>query len=241
MPRSRRKRPTIVRLAAREDLDDVPFAAARRLARAHGDAIAVPQHLHLAAREIESSPPSSGVRKPKPSRCAETLPVTRSRWPREAVLARAVAEQLAVANHRPHALPRARAGAGPCGSRNAARGPRASAAYPRAPWLWRSRRGSGFGARSGARRVGRRRYAAAPLSAASECEWRIDWIIGAHLIPGAGAAARAPDARLTPPGQSVHSSPFAPQHAQVAELVDALVSGASGRNTVEVQVLSWAP
>ena len=29
--------------------------------------------------------------------------------------------------------------------------------------------------------------------------------------------------------------------AQVAELVDALVSGASGRDTVKVQVLSWAP
>jgi Flp pilus assembly pilin Flp len=39
---------------------------------------------------------------------------------------------------------------------------------------------------------------------------------------------------------SVHSSPFAP-YAQVAELVDALVSGASGVTLVEVQVLSWAP
>ncbi len=29
--------------------------------------------------------------------------------------------------------------------------------------------------------------------------------------------------------------------AQVAELVDALASGASGGNPVEVQVLSWAP
>ena len=29
--------------------------------------------------------------------------------------------------------------------------------------------------------------------------------------------------------------------AQVAELVDALASGASGRKVVEVQVLSWAP
>ena len=29
--------------------------------------------------------------------------------------------------------------------------------------------------------------------------------------------------------------------AQVAKLVDALASGASGGNSVEVQVLSWAP
>ncbi len=29
--------------------------------------------------------------------------------------------------------------------------------------------------------------------------------------------------------------------AEVAELVDALASGASGGNPVEVQVLSWAP
>ena len=30
-------------------------------------------------------------------------------------------------------------------------------------------------------------------------------------------------------------------YAQVAELVDALASGASNRKVVEVQVLSWAP
>ena len=34
---------------------------------------------------------------------------------------------------------------------------------------------------------------------------------------------------------------YAVQPAQVAELVDALASGASGRMVVEVQVLSWAP
>ena len=32
-----------------------------------------------------------------------------------------------------------------------------------------------------------------------------------------------------------------PPYAQVAELVDALASGASNRKVVEVQVLSWAP
>ncbi len=32
-----------------------------------------------------------------------------------------------------------------------------------------------------------------------------------------------------------------PHLAQVAELVDALASGASGRKVVEVQVLFWAP
>ena len=31
------------------------------------------------------------------------------------------------------------------------------------------------------------------------------------------------------------------QNAQVAELVDALASGASGRKVVEVRVFSWAP
>jgi hypothetical protein len=32
-----------------------------------------------------------------------------------------------------------------------------------------------------------------------------------------------------------------PLHAQVAELVDALASGASGLTAVKVRVLSWAP
>ena len=32
-----------------------------------------------------------------------------------------------------------------------------------------------------------------------------------------------------------------PRSAQVAELADALASGASGRKVVEVRVLSWAP
>ena len=34
---------------------------------------------------------------------------------------------------------------------------------------------------------------------------------------------------------------FAPSHAEVAELADALASGASGRKVVEVQILSSAP
>src|SRR5690348_16883946 len=37
------------------------------------------------------------------------------------------------------------------------------------------------------------------------------------------------------------SSPSDVTPAQVAELVDALASGASGGNSVEVRVLSWAP
>jgi hypothetical protein len=45
---------------------------------------------------------------------------------------------------------------------------------------------------------------------------------------------------LTPP-DSVSTFVRLRPEAQVAELVDALVSGASGRDTVEVQVLSWAP
>ena len=48
-------------------------------------------------------------------------------------------------------------------------------------------------------------------------------------------------------GQSVRivrahgSSSGCGSKAQVAELVDALVSGISGSNTVEVRVFSWAP
>ena len=37
------------------------------------------------------------------------------------------------------------------------------------------------------------------------------------------------------------SRPCPEWHAQVAELVDALASGASGRKVVKVRVLSWAP
>ncbi len=36
-------------------------------------------------------------------------------------------------------------------------------------------------------------------------------------------------------------APDRPAFAQVAELVDALASGASGRKAVKVRVLSWAP
>ncbi|CAM9526430.1 unnamed protein product, partial [Phaeothamnion confervicola] len=35
--------------------------------------------------------------------------------------------------------------------------------------------------------------------------------------------------------------PSCPYNAQVAELVDALASGASARKGVEVRVFSWAP
>jgi hypothetical protein len=37
------------------------------------------------------------------------------------------------------------------------------------------------------------------------------------------------------------SGPYQPARAQVAELVDALASGASGFTAVKVRVLSWAP
>jgi hypothetical protein len=37
------------------------------------------------------------------------------------------------------------------------------------------------------------------------------------------------------------SDPYQPARAQVAELVDALASGASGCKVVKVRVLSWAP
>src|SRR5204863_5360207 len=48
------------------------------------------------------------------------------------------------------------------------------------------------------------------------------------------------EVRLTPLGRVSTFVRLRPD-AQVAELVDALVSGASGSDTVEVQVLSWAP
>ena len=48
--------------------------------------------------------------------------------------------------------------------------------------------------------------------------------------------------RLTSPTLRLNqSSGFAPVKAQVAELVDALASGASARMGVEVRVFSWAP
>ncbi len=42
------------------------------------------------------------------------------------------------------------------------------------------------------------------------------------------------------PAHRPHGRKFLP-YAQVAELVDALASGASGRKVVEVRVFSWAP
>src|SRR5271157_504618 len=43
------------------------------------------------------------------------------------------------------------------------------------------------------------------------------------------------------PGLKIDSASFFRACAQVAELADALASGASGRKVVEVRVLSWAP
>src|SRR5208337_2937418 len=42
-------------------------------------------------------------------------------------------------------------------------------------------------------------------------------------------------------GLKIDPASFYPACAQVAELADALASGASGRKVVEVRVLSWAP
>ena len=75
------KLPDDARLAARENLDDVPFPAAARVAGTRGDAIAVPEQLHLARGEIEIVAAVVGPEKPNPSRCASTTPVTRSRCP----------------------------------------------------------------------------------------------------------------------------------------------------------------
>ena len=58
-------------------------------------------------------------------------------------------------------------------------------------------------------------------------------------MTGGGVFAKMSKIRLTPPTQRPIRPPTTP--AQVAELVDALASGASIGNDVEVRVLSWAP
>ena len=57
------------------------------------------------------------------------------------------------------------------------------------------------------------------------------------------APARNRENRLTSPTLRLNqkTSRFATVKAQVAELVDALASGASARMGVEVRVFSWAP
>ena len=70
-----------------------------------------------------------------------------------------------------------------------------------------------------------------------------DWlIIARHLSRAAiGALPRGVRTRLTAPEAVSTFLALRAPNAQVAELVDALVSGASGVTLVEVQVLSWAP
>ena len=58
-------------------------------------------------------------------------------------------------------------------------------------------------------------------------------------MAGGGVFAKMSKIRLTPPTCPL-IRPFTTP-AQVAELVDALASGASIGNDVEVRVLSWAP
>src|SRR6185369_5923193 len=89
-------------LAPREDLDEMSLAAPRRLARAHGDAVAVQKTAHLARREVDVVVAVVGREE------AETVAVRLNdagdevEVPHEAVLALAVEQELAVADHRAH-------------------------------------------------------------------------------------------------------------------------------------------
>ncbi len=89
-------------LAARENLDDVPLVAAARLAGTRGNAIAVPQELHLARGEIEVGAAVVGPQETeavamREHRARHDVEVTR-----QAVFVGAVPQQLAVAHHRAH-------------------------------------------------------------------------------------------------------------------------------------------
>ena len=63
------------------------------------------------------------------------------------------------------------------------------------------------------------------------------------LRRGTTKLRRRPGAALTNPkaNGNMDLPRFSARIAQVAELADALASGASGRKVVEVRVLSWAP
>src|SRR5437870_876609 len=56
-----------------------------------------------------------------------------------------------------------------------------------------------------------------------------------------GAASGPGESRLTLPGAGTNHKALKALPAQVAELVDAQVSGTCGRKLVEVRVFSWAP
>jgi hypothetical protein len=60
----------------------------------------------------------------------------------------------------------------------------------------------------------------------------------AQSVPGAGLTNPRVDGRVR---ASLYRQPEPVPHAEVAKLVDALASGASWGNPVEVQVLSSAP
>ena len=97
------KLPDDARLAARENLDDVPFAAAARVAGARGDAIAVPKQLHLARGEIEIVAAVVGPQETEAVAMREHLARHDVEVARQAVLVGAVPQQLAVAHHGAHA------------------------------------------------------------------------------------------------------------------------------------------
>ena len=97
------KVPDDARLAARENLDDVPFVATACLAGARGDAVAIPQQLHFAGGEIEIAAAVVG------SQETEAVAVRKHRARHDVEMARqtefvgTITQQLTVSNHRAHA------------------------------------------------------------------------------------------------------------------------------------------
>src|SRR6185312_7657872 len=81
------------------------------------------------------------------------------------------------------------------------------------------------------------------LLAPAMCAGRGTLDMRAPVTPQAPVPVDAPShGRYMPrPPRCLLSAPEGPQPAQVAELVDAQVSGTCGRKVVEVRVFSWAP
>src|SRR6185503_13998917 len=85
--------------AARQYLDHLAFATARRVVGAHGHAIAFPQELHFARGEIEVVAAVVGLQETEAVAMRGHDARDDVQVPRETELVRAIAQQLAVANH----------------------------------------------------------------------------------------------------------------------------------------------
>ena len=90
-----------LRLATRQDLDDVPLAATRCFAGANRYAIAFPQELHLARGEVQIIAAVVRLQEAEAVAMRDHDAGDHVEMAREAELVGAIAKQLAVANHRP--------------------------------------------------------------------------------------------------------------------------------------------